>query len=288
MKQRCFVGFFGITRGLNWTIDSIEQNVYAPLERAGLELFRAAHFNSPQVLHSPHSSEVGVPFSVGDLTRLKLDTQHIEPQSNDNLTPYLEAASVLANNREPDPDGSIRRNSMHQLYSLKGLGRLFEQSDPASYCAVILLRPDLRYIDPFPVTRFLAQLHRASPWRRDLIGENARLLRRLGRPEADIIVPHWQGWGGTNDRFAIATKEAARVYMNRLDYLPNYCSSHSFYHPESLLKFSLARAGMRVAGTMTLAMRTRSNGTPDAQDVEEKKKRESGPWKDRLLQKILS
>ena len=264
MKQRCFVGFFGLTRGLTWTIDSIEKNVYAPLQRAGLDVVRAAHFNAPQTLQSPRSDENDVPFTTGNLDRLKLDRVVIEPQSEDNIRPYLDAALAVPFRDEGDATGLTRTNALHQLYSLRGLSRLFETMDPDSYSIVILLRPDLRYLEPLPMRQILARL-RVRP--NSLPRQGLRFLRRLGRPEADIVVPNWQSWGGYNDRFAFATPQSARIYMNRIENVRDFCAARSYFHPETLVKFSLVQAGLRVTGTWVFAERVRSHGAVSKDDL---------------------
>ena len=268
MAQRWFIGFFGITRALEWTIESIEQKIYAPLESAGIELIRAAHFNQPATLEAPRSKEVDVPFQVGDLSRLRLDHQVIEPQSNENIATFFKAALEVPYRDEEDPGGFTRRNALHQLYSLRGLGKIFSGLQPGSFQAALLLRPDMRYVDPLPVSQMLARLHRGSPWRRAPWTEGVRLLRRTGKPEADIITPSWSLWGGYNDRFCVATPEAALVYMNRIHEVENYCRELGNFHSETLLKYAMTKAGMRGTGTKMRAQRIRSDGSIHFQEVE--------------------
>jgi hypothetical protein len=260
----CFIGFFGITRALPWTIDSIERCIFAPLHRAGVAQIHAAHFNLPSTLHAPRSGERGIEFELGDIRRLRLDRHVVEPQGEDAIAAPLAAILRVPQKGEDDADGATRRNALYQLHSLRGLGRIFADMNPLSYDAVLLLRPDLRYLDPLPVRQLLAQLGRA--------GGRAPLQRMVGhmhrrfRPPADMVVPAWHKWGGLNDRFAICTPDAAMAYMNRIDSVAAYCAQAGHFQSEHLLAFAMAQAGLRTADTWVRAERVRTGGRVEAKD----------------------
>jgi len=271
--MRCFVGFFGITRGLQWTIDSIERNVFAPLDHAGFDQVRAGHFNLPQFLDAPRSGEHRVPFEMGDIGRLKLDRQIIEPQLLSNISSPLDIVLGVPFWNEADIDGSIRRNAMHQLYSLSRLGRILNEMEPASYDIILLLRPDLRYLDPLPILQFVAQLRQRKLNLRPNMGSAIQYIRRHGRERADIIIPSWHRWGGLNDRLAAATPAAASIYMNRINCLAEFCAERSYFHPESLLEFALRGSGMTTMPTWVRAQRVRSDGSIPSGDLPGRKDR---------------
>ena len=256
----CFIGFFGITRALPWTIASIERCIFAPLHRAGIAQTHAAHFNLPQTLHAPRSGERDVAFSLGDISRLKLADHIVEPQHVDAIAAPLAAIMRVPQKGEEDPDGSTRRNALYQLHSLRGLSRLFARMDPSSYDMVLLLRPDLRYLDPLPVTQLLAQLkgteHRVTG-----------ALHRRFRARVDMVLPAWHKWGGLNDRFAICTPAAAAIYMNRIDNVAAYCAQAGHFQSEHLLSFTAAQSGLRTADTWVRAERVRTGGRVESKDV---------------------
>ena len=263
-RVRCLVGFFGITRGLSWTLPSIEANIYEPLRRAGIDVTRMAHFNHPQVLHAPRSGEGALPFAIDDLSGLRLDHHIVEPQRSTNLVAHEPVIMRIPQADEDDADGSTRRNALHQLYSLQRLWQIIEANGPASaFDMLVLLRPDLRYLDPLPVVKLCALLDLG---RRSSVARAARTTRRLFRPGVDLIVPWWHSWGGLNDRFAICTPEGAFTYTNRLDDLSTFCAAHAAFRTEELLLFSARRAGLEVGTTSMRADRMRSNGQIEARD----------------------
>ncbi len=248
---RCFVGFFGITRGLPRVIDSIERNIFAPLDLGGISTTCAAHLNKPHVLDAPRSGEAGINFVQDDLGRLRLDKVLVERQSDVNIAPFLHCALRVPLIFEPDPDGKVRRNVVQQLYSLQRLGMMYEEYGPKNFDFAVILRPDLRYLNAMPLREILAQLgvNGAHTWRRRL------------KPAASLITPAWHEWGGLNDRFAFATSAGARTYMNRLDHLPEYCRIRPAFQGEALLKFAVEQDGIRSARTWMRAERVRSDGS---------------------------
>jgi hypothetical protein len=248
---RCFVGFFGITRGLARVIDSIERNIFAPLDLAGVAATCVAHLNKPVVLDAPRSGEPGIDFVADNLERLRLNKVLVEPQSDANIALSLRCALNIPLIFEPDPDGKVRRNAVQQLYSLKRLGMMYEDYGPRNFDFAVILRPDLRYLDTMPLRQILA-----------LLGVRGMHAWKPGfKPAASLVTPSWHQWGGLNDRFAFATSAGARTYMNRLDHLPEFCRVRPAFQGEALLKFAVEQDGVRTAKTWMRAERVRSDGS---------------------------
>jgi hypothetical protein len=266
---RCFVGFFGITRRLDRVIESIEQHIFAPLDQAGIATVCAAHLNRPDILDAPRSGETNVQFEidVDALMRLRLDRQMLEPQSDERIAaPLALALGLPLMFGEQDPEGATRRNAVRQLYSLKRLAGIYEDYGPANFDFVILVRPDLRYLDRLPLQQIVAQLGIGG-----LPGMAS--LRRRFKPVASLITPSWQTWGGLNDRFAFATAAGARTYLNRMDHLPDYCKTRSEFQAEALLKFAAERDGLQTATTWMRAERVRSDGSVAPRDMPRRRER---------------
>jgi hypothetical protein len=267
MQLRCFVGFFGITRGIEYTSESISKKVLLPLSRAGIQTTCFAHFNEPTFLHAPRSGEHNVPFKTGNLAQLCIDRLVIEPQSEANIQVYLQdVLSLPVKFGEQDAEGSIRKNALHQLHSLRRLGQLFEDSGTENVDFILLARPDMRYLDSLPIQQVLSQLGLSG-----LPG--VRTIRRRFEPVADLVAPSWHQWGGLNDRFAIATPTAARSYLNRINLIPAFVRSHAEFQGEALLKFAMERDGVRTTTTWMRAERVRSDGTVPPLDIPGRKER---------------
>jgi hypothetical protein len=235
--MRCLIGFFGLTRCVQQTVPAIKAGFYDPLHKAKLVTARAAHFNLPARIDNPRSGEFGVTPQRDASSALELDLCWNEPQHDQTICEQMKIAR-----RYPDPfrDGyrSVS-NVCHQLRSLAKLWSLLTLLDARDDDLVLLLRPDLLYLDVLDVDIHLGPL---------LEGRR------------DIVVPGWQSWGGLNDRFAFCTGRAARVYATRIVMLREACAAIGAMHSECLLKFAMKQHGLRVGQTDFRAVRIRGNG----------------------------
>jgi hypothetical protein len=116
---------------------------------------------------------------------------------------------------------------------------LLGQFQPQPDDLVLLLRPDLVYLDALNPIRDLGML---------IAGQ------------ADLIVPAWQSWGGLNDRFTFATPHAAQAYATRYHRIAEGCQASRTLHAETFLGFVVATLGLRVAHTHLRGLRLRANG----------------------------
>jgi hypothetical protein len=241
---RCLIGYFGLARLTAATAPAIETSVIAPLREAGFDILRAGHFNRPPVLDNPRSGEHGASPDSDPVQALALDACEQEPQTDAVIADALAIAQ-----RYPDAfDDGYRslRNLCHQLRSLDRLWSLLTAFRPAPDDIVLLLRPDLLYLDRLDVARDVGVL-------------------RAGH--ADLVVPGWQSWGGLNDRFAFATPHAARIYATRFRLIEDGCNASGTLHAESFLAFIAALHGLRVARTGMRAVRLRANGDIAGNDL---------------------
>jgi hypothetical protein len=235
--MRCLIGYFGLARLPEVTAPSIEAAFIDPLRQAGIPILRAGHFNVPAALDNPRTGEHGVLVSEDPARLLGLDLCEQEPQSDETIDGTLALVRQYA---DAFGDGyRSARNLCHQLRSLDRLWGLLEQFQPQSDDIVLLLRPDLVYLDTI------------SPVR-DLGG--------LMAGQADLIVPGWQSWGGLNDRFAFAAPRAARLYATRCRLIADGCLAAGMLHAETFLAFTIATHGLRVARTGLRGLRLRANG----------------------------
>ncbi|HET6606864.1 MAG TPA: hypothetical protein VFG62_09365 [Rhodopila sp.] len=241
---RCLIGYFGLARLIAATAPAIETCFIAPLREAGFEILRAGHFNAPPVLDNPRSGEHGAVPDSDPARALVLDAWEQEPQMDAAITDAFAIAR-----RYPDAfDDDYRslRNLCHQLRSLNRLWLLLAAFRPAPDDIVLLLRPDLLYLDRLSISLDLGGL---------LSGQ------------ADLVVPGWQSWGGLNDRFAFATPHAARIYTTRYRLIEDGCRARGTLHAESFLAFTAASHGLRVARTGLRGVRLRANGDIAGNDL---------------------
>ncbi|PPQ29343.1 hypothetical protein [Rhodopila globiformis] len=241
--MRCFIGFFGLTRSLKQTVDSIRSGFYAPLFAAGIPMLRAGHFNLPDCIDNPRSGEAALVPDRRETALLDLDLCWVEPQSDAMIAEAWQFARAY-----PDAFGDGYRslaNLCHQLHSLRRLWSLLRMLGAERRDIVLLLRPDLLYLDVLDIEAHVQPL---------LSGQ------------ADIIVPGWQGWGGLNDRFAFCTGHAASLYATRLRRFRDGCRAIGTMHAETFLKWLLQEQELRVMTTGLRAVRLRANGAIAAND----------------------
>jgi len=242
--MHCFIGFFGLTRSLRHTAAAVETGFYQPLRNSGIATVRAGHFNLPKAITNPRSGEFAIVPDRNDSALLGLDLCWIEPQNMAAVAHEYEIARAF-----PDSFGDHYRslgNLCLQLHSLRRLWSLLELLGVQETDIVLLLRPDLLYLDSLNPTLHLAPLLE-------------------GR--ADLIVPGWQNWGGLNDRLAFCSGRAARIYANRIKLFQEGCLRLGSMHAERFLKYVIDYHGLRVACTDLRAVRVRGNGRIAANDA---------------------
>lgn len=227
------VCFRGISRSLSHTIGSIRDNVLAPSRALG-EVRIFTHLFDQKTIDNPRSGEKGQ-LDSAEHRLLESDWLSLEPPGECLEKNHYEKLKTFG-----DPwndDFASLRNLIHELHSLKQ-GWLAAQQWQAD--AYLFLRPDLLYHQSFqPILESIA-----------------------GHKKSGLCVPLWQGWGGCNDRFAIATTvEAARSYAERIDRAVSYCEQSTRpLHAEEFLLDCLARDRIPLWFTTIKGSRVRAHG----------------------------
>ena len=233
VKPKVAVCFFGITRSLSHTIDSIERNVIGPARATG-EVRIYAHFFRQTHIDNPRSCEKGV-LKLNE--HLLLSPNWLELEDPDIFLSDMDF-EALKSFRDVWNDGyRSLRNLAHQLHSLDRVTTAALAWDP-DIC--IFVRPDLIYWDSF-----LSVLADAS----NVI-------------EPTVYIPSWQHWSGLNDRFSVCVgKDAIQAYGTRKhDILPVFKVT-SGCTGERLVKHSLITRGINVRPFNARASRVRIDGS---------------------------
>ena len=230
-RPKIAICFFGITRSLTYTIDSINEQVIKPAKHIGnVEIF--AHFFKQANIDNPRSGEkMSLPTNEHSL--LKPDFLQLE-EPDFCLEKYDFENLKLFGDFWKDDFYSLR-NLIHQLHSLKNVTNIALKSNADIY---IFVRPDLKYHNSFN-----------------------RLLKRASHLQSFTFIPNWQHWeGGYNDRFAICDQKTAQKYGNRIDRAGQFCQTFDRpLHSENLLKYSLLTE--KIYFTNLKASRIRADGT---------------------------
>ncbi len=229
--------FFGLNRSLSHTIESIGENVIAPLKQAGLEVDVVGALMRPRGAFSNARSLESNLVPEGNFEALLHPRSHeyIDQAAFDELiTPNILALGL--DDYYQDQHASTR-NIVRELFSVKRAFALLEGTRPD---AVVFLRPDLLYRDRLDIERYLPQLEGG----------------------ARVMTPLWQKWGGLNDRFALCNYAGAEIYARRFDCFWRYAPLfRKNLQAEALLLASLLLEGAAFdAYTGEMAVRVRADG----------------------------
>jgi hypothetical protein len=228
---RIAVVFFGITRSLRFTQDSISRNVIAPARAVAAQVGLFAHFYDQDTINNPRSGEVG-PLDPEEYRLLPWDGLEREPPG-DCLAGYPMDA-LMQNGDFWRNKFRAFRNLVHQLHSLRRATELAATFRPD---ITVFARPDLWYLTPM------------TPYLQALAHD----------PQPQVMLPDWARWEGLNDRLALVRGDgAATAYGHRVAQMQAYCADGRMLHSEQLLQHALT--GQRVQMVPIHAARVRSDG----------------------------
>jgi len=223
------IAIFGIPRGASVTFEPLVKNVVEPAREAGEVKLFGHLFNVGHIVNV-RSGEGGI-LSQENYDLYKDFNATIEPPEHCLANYDLDAIKKFGD-YYGDEFKSVR-NLLHQLHSLKSVAKSINSYEPD---VVIFVRPDLLYHDKVP----------------------AWVIRSAGAHPNRCFLPHWQWWGGYNDRFAVCGRNAYLHYGTRIDNILNYCSSTNHpLHAERLLRQTLRSRGARLRQLDVRASRVR-------------------------------
>lgn len=232
-RPRIAIAFYGITRSLKYTIDSIRENVIDPARVVG-EVTVFSHFFKQADINNPRTGEVGA-LDTEEWQLLQPDVSKLDEVDLDLEDRYIRELMPYGNAWEDE--GQSLRNILRQMVSLQRVTTMIQERLP-TVDLVFFLRADMEYHDRFPV------------------GEWINVIRPY-----TVMIPFWQWSGGLNDRFAICGRQSYAMYGARVTRSLAYCQHHHKpMHSERLLMFVLMRSPIQLAVTSMRATRVRSNG----------------------------
>lgn len=236
--MRICVALFGLNRSLPWTFRSIRNCLILPLERSGAEVKVYAHFNLPANIDNPRSGERVQSFENRGVELVRYDSVIVESQCDAKV---MDAFAVFARHdlQCSDLSGATHRNLLHQFRSLSAVFELIERCEEGTVDAVLFARPDLHYLDRFPVVEAMSAIQ-----------EN----------RYDLLTPQWHQWGGLNDRIGFCNWKAARVYANRLSMIEEVVSLGRPMNSEAILHYAVQKHALKNGALSMRGARVRSGG----------------------------
>lgn len=225
--------FFGLTRSLKYTIESIKKNIFEVLSSNGITYTKFLHTYDLEELTNARSQE----------NKCKLDKDEYKLLNCENVVVtnqmlYLKNLEFDTYKRNGDPwndNYKSLQNFLCQMNSLNEVTKSWKQSGN-TYDLVLYIRPDLKY-NKLCIEDIL-QSHR----------------------EKLVLTPSFALFGGYNDRMAVGPPESMVVYGTRLSFAKEYAENHPL-HSETFLKYVLNKNGIKHKSTFRLrGKRVRANG----------------------------
>jgi hypothetical protein len=239
--MRVAICFWGLCRSTDKIQESIERCLYEPLRRAGI-LFDV-YIHTYKLYHpytNPRSKEYAVHIKNTNWKLVNPHTWKVEDQ--DTVDSKLELQTYRSHGNPWGDDEtalgavpySTLDNHIRALYSLKEVTLLWSSSG-VQYDAVIYARPDVRFLTKFQV-------------------EWLSLLTKR-----NMLIPDFQIYHGSNDRFAVGFPSVMRNYGERYYQAYGYSLQQSL-HSERFLTDHMASRGIRLEVVPMRFQRVRADG----------------------------
>ena len=150
----CFFGVIG--RSIDYTIDSINENIFNVLKANNIEYDVFIHNMIVDKMYNPRTGEIN---SIINNENYKLlnPTEYIEDKQEDFDRNYNNWESIFKYGDEYNNDFNTVRNAIRQLYSLKRVTSLWENKE--KYDLYLYLRPDLLYETKLDIQIILKHIH---------------------------------------------------------------------------------------------------------------------------------
>lgn len=238
------VCFWGITRSLKYTIESIAKNIFEQLNRhnIGYHIYiHTYHLNTPY--SNPRAAEKGLILDNEEYKMLKPSRVLVEDQLQVANRLNILSYTSMGN---PWPNTETFINHILALWSLKQVTGLWS-AEAAKYSRVIYLRPDVLYPCPIDI-------------------EWLKSSEEICIPDFQRISRNMHQRNAVNDRFAIGSPAAMKIYGNRFNEALEY-SKKKPLHSETFLEDVLHKHRIPVKIIHFHFIRVRANGKTAAVDV---------------------
>ena len=224
------VCFWGLTRSLWATKDSLRHSIFDPLAQQGyrtttfLHTFRVEQENGAAVFWEQYKW-------------LRPDHAVIESVADVDQAPDTPDLDLIK--RAGDPFGNAFvsvANVRLALHSLNAVTALWADHNE-SFNVVLYTRSDVWYFNQLNITE----------------------VQQVFNAPTIIFTPEFDAWTGVNDRFAFGHPAAMHTYGSRLKLVKKYLQ-HSPLHAESFLKYALESKQLEVRPSSIRFTRVRASG----------------------------
>ena len=252
MSKVC-ICFFGLTRSLNYTYDSIKKNLLDILEQNNIEYDIYLHTYNLKVLTNPRSEEYNEKLDTNEFKLLNPKEFIIDNQNEFDKKFDYDIIKKYGDTWHDDYTSLY--NLIRQLNSLKQVTSLI--INKCMYDKYIYIRPDLLVKTEL----------------------NIKYIKYISTHNY-LITPNWGKWGappscrsttsldgGINDRFAIGNYNSIVKYGNRIDDIYDYIKIYGCLHSESLVKYIVQKYNINNIEIPIILIRVRANGKYNLADL---------------------
>ena len=226
--------FWGLTRSLKYTLQSIQDQIIGPLKKAGIEYKIFLHtFSFRSEYHNPRAHETGIKLNFQEYKLLEPDYFMIEDQDEVKKRLNLEQYRTK---EDPWSNGySSLDNFICAMYSKKQIGVMIQKSGQV-FDNFIFLRPDVLFLNPLS-THYLLTVR-----------------------DNKVYCPHFHLFPDFNDRFFICSREHVYTYTQLFDDMLTF-SRHAPLHSERFQYAMLTQKYQLIVVYMDIHFnRIRANG----------------------------
>ena len=233
--------FFGLTRSLRYTIDSINKNIFKILEDNNIIYDIYLHTYDLEVLTNKRSNELKCMLDTEEYKLLNAKEFIIDSQ--DEFDKNFDYNSVKKFGDYWGDNFSSLKNLIRQLNSLKKVFSLIENKNN-EYDSFIFIRPDLKIISKIDIDNILETKNKNV-----------------------IATSNFSKWRGLNDRVAIGSYNSIKKYANRIDNIYEYMNENGKLHAEKLLKFVMEKFKIKNIDLNLYFIRIRANNDIEKKDL---------------------
>lgn len=225
--------FFGLTRSLKFTIDSIEKNIFNVLSSNNIEFTKFIHTYNLNQLTNHRSKEYNCKLDIHEYKLLHCNYEIITDQ--DEFLKTIDFDKYKKNGDPWNDNFKSLKNLLCQLNSLNLVTGLWKNTNK-KFDLIMYVRPDLQY-NQLCINDLLTSLN-----------------------EQCVLTPSFHMFGGLNDRIAIGPPEYMHIYGSRLLFADSYSTTKKL-HSETFLKYIVTSNNFKHSPTFKLmGKRVRANG----------------------------
>lgn len=230
------LGFFGITRSLKHTIESINNNILDVLKLNNIEYDIYLHTYYLNSYSNKRHNEIVNTTDIDNSEYKLLNADYIEIDHQDTIKKKINLSSYRTH---PDPwysDYNSVDNFILGQYSKLRLTNMIEKSK-INYDYILFMRPDCLYLDKLPIDFF------------NLVNDNS------------IVIPNFHLFGTIpfNDRFCISNMKTYKIYGDVFNSLLEISKKQPL-HSETILGERMHNHNLNVIKIKFNFSRIRFNG----------------------------